>query len=230
MTPDVATGPRTATVTTVESERKTSTRAVELPPYEREYYDDVAFMTCMILVLMGNYRGSGHFGGPTAYTPYNVALHLGGTELGGLSYDIREPKHPYTDKFMLAGGHCIPTCYALWIVLYEAMARRHAATGDHRFAVDPGVAMLGVDAIGFRRSHGAMDEILQKNDLADHPLFAQAVGRGIRPLMGHAESTDVTNDVNGGPSGIGISTAAGSAMFWDFAGAPKSLKVFDLEG
>ena len=135
MTPDVATGPRTATVTTVESERKTSSHAVELPSYEREYYDDVAFMTCMILVLMGNYRGSGHFGGPTAYTPYNVALHLGGTELGGLSYDIREPKHPYTDKFMLAGGHCIPTCYALWIVLYEAMARRHAATGDDRFAV-----------------------------------------------------------------------------------------------
>ena len=41
MTPDVATGPRTATVTTVESERKTSSRAVVLPSYEREYYDDV---------------------------------------------------------------------------------------------------------------------------------------------------------------------------------------------
>ncbi|MBT8488118.1 MAG: hypothetical protein KJO65_04730, partial [Gemmatimonadetes bacterium] len=217
-------------VTTVESERRTSSRAVELPSYPREYYDDVAFMTSMILVLMGNYRGSGHFGGPLAYTPYNVALHLGGRELGGLSYDIREPKHPYTDKFMLAGGHCIPTCYALWIVLYEAMARRHAATGDDRFAVDPEVAMLGVDAIGFRRSHGAMSDILQKNDLADHPLFAQAKLRGIRPLMGHAESTDVTNDVNGGPSGIGIATAAGKAMFWDFAGAPKSLKVFALEG
>ena len=230
MTPDVATGPRTATVTTVESERSTSSRSVELPAYEREYFDDVAFMTCMVLVLMGNYRGSGHFGGPTAYTPYNVALHLGGTELGGMSYDIREPKHPYTDKFMLAGGHCIPTCYALWIILYEAMARRHAATGDDRFAVDPDVAMLGVDAIGFRRSHGAMADILQTNDLADHPLFAQAKGRGIRPLMGHAESTDVTNDVNGGPSGIGIATAAGKAMFWDFAGAPKSLKVFALEG
>ncbi|GIS81005.1 MAG: hypothetical protein CM1200mP14_25710 [Gammaproteobacteria bacterium] len=38
------------------------------------------------------------------------------------------------------------------------------------------------------------------------------------------------NDVNGGPSGIGIATAAGKAMFWDFIGAPSSLKVIALEG
>ena len=75
-----------------------------------------------------------------------------------------------------------------------------------------------------------MAKILDENDLAEHPLFAQAKLRGIRPLMGHAESTDVTNDVNGGPSGIGIATAAGKAMFWDFIGAPSSLKVIALEG
>ncbi|MDX1495373.1 MAG: hypothetical protein R3253_15000, partial [Longimicrobiales bacterium] len=230
MTPDVATGPRTATVTTVDSQRSLSPRSVELPAYDREYFDDVAFMTSMILVLMGNYRGSGHFGGPLAYTPYNVALHLGGPEVGGLSYDIREPKHPFSDKFMLAGGHCIPTCYALWMVLYEAMARRHDATGDDRFACDPADAILSVDALGFRRSHGAMKTILQDNGLEDDPLFQQAKLRGIRPLMGHAESTDVTNDVNGGPSGIGIATAAGKAAFWDFAGASKELKVVALEG
>lgn len=230
MTPDVATGPRVATVTTVESERRPTPRSVELPAYEREFYDDVAFMTSMILVLLGNYRGSGHFGGPLAYTPYNVALHLGGPDMGALSYDIRAPKHPFGDKFMLAGGHCIPTCYALWMILYEAMARRHEATGDDRYACDPKDAILAVDALGFRRSHGAMSTILQDNDLADHPLFQQAKLRGIRPLMGHAESTDVTNDVNGGPSGIGVATAAGKAMFWDFAGAPKDLKVMALEG
>ena len=54
--------------------------------------------------------------------------------------------------------------------------------------------------------------------------------RGIRSLAGHAETTDVTNDVNGGPSGIGIATAAGKAAFWDFMGAPCSLKVIALEG
>ena len=46
----------------------------------------------------------------------------------GLTYDIRHPKHPLTDKFMMAGGHCIPTCYALWIILYEALARKFEAT------------------------------------------------------------------------------------------------------
>jgi transketolase len=66
--------------------------------------------------------------------------------------------------------------------------------------------------------------------LEDHPLFAQAKGRGIRALAGHAESTDCTNDVNGGPSGIGIATAAGKAAFWDVAGAPDSPKVIALEG
>ena len=104
-------------VTTIESERMPSAHAVEVPDYDKEYFDDVAFMTSMLLVLLGNYRGSGHFGGPLAYTPFNVAVHLGGPELGGLSYDIREPKHPFADRFMLAGGHCIPTCYALWMIL-----------------------------------------------------------------------------------------------------------------
>ena len=157
-------------------------------------------------------------------------MHLGGPELGGLSYDIREPKPPFADRFMLAGGHCIPTCYALWMILYEAMARRYTTTGDDRYACDPEIAILSVDALGFRRSEGAMAKILDENDLAEHPLFAQAKLRGIRPLMGHAESTDVTNDVNGGPSGIGIATAAGKAMFWAFIGAPSSLKVIALEG
>jgi len=230
MTPEVATGATVATVTGIESERRPTRHAVDLPPYEREYFDDVAFMTSMVLVLLGNYRGSGHFGGPLAYTPFNVAIHLGGRELGGLSYDIREPKHPFADKFMLAGGHCIPTCYALWMILYEAMARRHAATGDGAYACDPRVAVLSVDALGFRRGAGALATILQENGLADHPLFAQARLRGIRPLQGHAESTDVTNDVNGGPSGIGIATAGGKALFWDLIGAPSRLKVIAFEG
>jgi transketolase len=96
--------------------------------------------------------------------------------------------------------------------------------------VDPHVAMLPVDALGFRRGAGALKTLLQSLGLEDHPLFAQAKGRGIRALAGHAESTDLTNDVNGGPSGIGIATAAGKAAFWDFIGAPSSPKVIAFEG
>jgi transketolase len=199
--------------------------------YDRECLEDVGYMTCMTLVLLGNYSQTGHFGGPLAYTPYNVAVHLAGPELGGLRYDYRRPKHPHCDKFMLAGGHCIPTCYALWMILGEALARKHAATGNQRYYVDPKVAMLSIDALGFRRGAGALKTLLKDRGLEDDPLFAQAKLRGIRALAGHAESTDVTNDVNGGPSGVGIATAAGKTAFWDIVGAPMaSPKIIAFEG
>src|SRR5262249_42149755 len=113
----------------------------------------------------------------------------------------------------------------------EAMYRKYQASGDRRYYVAPDLAMLAVDALGFRRGAGALKTLLSDQGLANHPLFAQAKGRGIRALSGHIESTDVTNDVNGGPSGIGIATAAGKAAFWDIVGAPMgSPKVIAFEG
>ena len=207
----------------------------EIPsPSQQQAYDplldDIGFMTCMTLVLLGNYAQTGHLGGPLAYTPYNVAAHLVGPENGGLRYDYRRPKHPYGDKFMLAAGHSIPTCYALWMIMGQALYRKYKQTGDRRYYVAPLVAMLPIDALGFRRGAGALKTLLHDAGLEDDPLFAQAQGRGIRALSGHAESVDVTNDVNGGPSGIGIATAAGKAAFWDVVGAPASPKVIALEG
>ena len=187
---------------------------------DRQRLEDVGYMTCMTLTLLGNYAQTGHFGGPLAYTPFNVAAHLAGPAQGGLRYDYRRPKHPYGDKFMLAAGHCAPTCYALWMILGQALYRKHQATGDKRYLVAPDVAMLPVDALGFRRGAGALKTLLSDQGLTDHPLFAQAKGRGIRALSGHIESIDLTNDVNGGPSGVGIATAAGKAAFWDIMGAP----------
>jgi len=200
-------------------------------PFERQQLEDIGFMTCMTLTLLGNYAQTGHFGGPVAYTPFNVVTHLAGPELGGLRYDYRRPKHPYCDKFMLAAGHCAPTCYALWMIMGEALYRKYQATGDRRYYVAPDVAMLPVDALGFRRGAGALKTLLADVGLSDHPLFAQARGRGIRALSGHIESTDVTNDVNGGPSGVGIATAAGKAAFWDVAGAEIGApKIIAFEG
>src|SRR5262245_17173595 len=199
--------------------------------HDLQQLEDIGFMTCMTLVLLGNYAQTGHFGGPLAYTPFNVAAHLAARDRGGLHYDYRRPKHAYSDKFMLAAGHCAPTCYALWIILGEALARKYKATVDRRYHVAPELAMLSVDALGFRRGAGALATLLQDNGLADHPLFAQAKGRGIRSLSGHIESTDVTNDVNGGPSGVGVATAAGKAAFWDIVGAPMgSPKIVAFEG
>jgi len=212
----------------------TATRLSPVEPlaelHDREKIEDVGFLTCMTLVLLGNYAQTGHFGGPLACTPYNVALHLAGPDFGGMTYDYRHPKLPLCDKFLLAGGHNIPTCYALWIIMGEALARRHKATGDPRYHVDPNTAMLAIDALGFRRGAGALKTLLQDNGLADHPLFAQAKIRGIRALQGHAESTDLTNDVNGGPSGVGVATVAGKAAFWDFVGAGAGPRIFAIEG
>ncbi len=220
----------TATVNTLSISHGLTRREVELPDYDRERIEDVGFLTAMTLVLLGNYAQTGHFGGPLAYTPYTVTSHLVGPDLGGLRYDYRRPKHPYSDRFMLAGGHNAPVTYALWMILGEALARRHAATSDDRYFADPETSMLSIDALGFRRGRGALDTILKDNDLVDHPLMAQAAIRGIRSLAGHSETTDLTNDVNGGPSGIGIATSAGKAAFWDIVGAPDSLKIMAIEG
>ena len=205
-------------------------QAMPVPAYDAERFEQVGFLTAMTLTLLGNYAQTGHFGGPLAYTPYNVALHLAGPDAGGLSYDYRQPKLPFADRFLLAGGHNIPTAYALWMIMGEALARRHAATGDDRYYADPKLGLLSIDCLGFRRGAGALATLLADHGLTDDPLFAQARLRGIRALAGHAETTDVTNDVNGGPSGIGIGSSAGKAAFWDFVGAPPSLKVMALEG
>jgi hypothetical protein len=50
----------------------------QLSAEDRGRLEDVAFLTCMTLVLLGNYAQTGHFGGPLAYTPFNVAAHLVG--------------------------------------------------------------------------------------------------------------------------------------------------------
>jgi len=223
-------GSSTVTVHSSSTDQVSTDHVVNVPDYDRQRLEDVGFVASMTFVLMCNYHQTGHFGGPTAYMPYTVATHLAGPENGGMTYDYRRPKHPYADKFMLAGGHNAPATYALWMIMGEALARKHAATGDDRYRADPEASMLAIDSLGFRRGAGALKTILEENDLADHPAMAQAKIRGIRALSGHSETTDLTNDVNGGPSGVGIATAAGKAAFWDMMGAPSSLKIMAIEG
>src|ERR1035438_1793705 len=42
-----------------------------MSPRDLAGMEDTGFLTCMTLVLLGNYAQTGHFGGPLAYTPYN---------------------------------------------------------------------------------------------------------------------------------------------------------------
>ncbi len=225
-----ASGSSAVTIHSSSLDQVASARTVNVPAYDRERLEDVGFLASMTFVLMCNYHQTGHFGGPTAYMPYTVATHLAGPENGGMTFDYRRPKHPFADKFMLAGGHNAPATYALWMIMGEALSQKHAITGDDRYKADPKASMLSIDALGFRRGAGALATILEENDLVDHPVMAQAKIRGIRALSGHSETTDLTNDVNGGPSGIGIATAAGKAAFWDMMGADPSLKIIAIEG
>src|SRR5258705_12402728 len=144
--------------------------STSLTPIDKQQLEDVGFLTCTTLTLLGNYAQTGHFGGPLAYTPYNVAVHLAGPELGSLRHDYRRPKHPYGDKFMLAAGHCAPTCYALWMILGEALYRKHHATGDPRYHVAPKGGFLAIDALGFRRGAGGRETRVPDNGLANDPL------------------------------------------------------------
>ena len=169
-----ASGNSTVTIHSSSLSQVASEKIVQIPSYDRERLEDIGFLASMTFVLMGNYHQTGHFGGPTAYMPYTVATHLAGPENGGLTFDYRRPKHPFADKFMLAGGHNVPAGYALWMIMGEALARRHASSGDDRYKADPNVSMLSIDALGFRRGAGALATILQENDLTDHPAMAQA--------------------------------------------------------
>ena len=138
---------------------------VKLPKYDKDRIEDIGFLTAMTLVLMGNYSQHGHFGGPLAYTPYTVATHLAGPELGGLKFDYRRVKHPYSDKFLLAGGHNAPVTYALWMVMGEALYKKHQLSGDDKYFADPNQSILSIDALGFRRGRGALDTLLKNNNL-----------------------------------------------------------------
>ena len=208
----------------------TKTLKIDLPDYDKQRLEDVSFLSAMTLVMMGNYSQTGHFGGPLAYTPYVVATHLVGPELGGLKYDYRRPKHPYSDKFLLAGGHNAPASYALWMVLGEALNREYTRTDSDIYSADLKNTLLAIDCLGFRRNAKALETLLESNGLDNHPSLKQAKLRGIKALSGHSESTDITNDVNGGPSGVGIATAPGKAVFWEIAGRAEAPKIIAIEG
>ena len=53
------------------------------------------------------------------------------------------------------------------MILGQSLYRKHHATGDARYHVAPDVAILPVDALGFRRGAGALDDRLAWTSAAD---------------------------------------------------------------
>lgn len=166
------------------------------------HWQKIGDMIDQCIDLMLNLRQSGHPGGSRSKTPMLVASTLG----AGMRWDIRRPEHPFGDRFVLVAGHCNPAIYAMLAVYHEALRRKHAETGDAKYAVPGGAerTLTWEDLLTLRHNGG---------------------------LPGHAEMEGKTLffKFNTGPSGHGAPAALGEAVALKHAGAGE-VRVFALEG
>ncbi len=152
--------------------------------------------------LIVNYRQSGHPGGSRSKVHALVVTLLSGF----MRWDIRHPEKRFGDRFILSGGHTVPLVYTTLVVLNEALRAKHERTNNPDFLA-PNAAELQLtweDLLGFRRNKG---------------------------LSGHAEMEGKTLFLkfNTGPSGHGMTAAAGEAFALKRAGA-EGVKVVVFEG
>ena len=112
-------------------------------------------MTCMTLVLLGNYSQTGHFGGPLAYTPFNVAVHLAGPELGGLRR-LSTPEAPVRRQVHAGRGSLRADLLRALDDPRQALYTKLQATGDRRYYVSPS-SDAAHRRLGFRAAPGAQD-------------------------------------------------------------------------
>lgn len=169
----------------------------ELPHWEK-----TADLIDQSIDLALNLSQSGHPGGSRSKVHALVTLMLS----GAMRWDIARPQLRFADRFVLVAGHTNPVVYASLAVLNEAMAMRHARTGDDRFAapLGPEFTLTFDDLLTLRQNGG---------------------------LPGHAEMEGKTLffKANTGPTGHGAPIAAGEAMALKHAGA-SDVRVFAIEG
>ena len=124
----------------------------------------------------------------------------------------------------------MPTCYALWMIMGEALYRKYQQTGDPRYRVDPWVAMLADRRVGIPARRGRAEDATARNGFgrpsavraSERPRHSCALGtcrkhrlhrRRERRTLGHRH-----RDGRGQSGVLGV------------AGAPDSPKVIALEG
>ncbi len=167
---------------------------------ELKHYEKVGDAVDALIDIILNYRQSGHPGGSRSKMHIFLTLMLSGE----MRYDIRYPEKRFGDRFVLAAGHTIPLVYSTLAVLNGIMQKKYDETQDEKFRLRREFALLPEDLLGFRRNKG---------------------------LSGHAEFSGKTLFLkfNTGPSGHGITAAAGEAMALKRANA-KGVKVIAIEG
>jgi transketolase len=167
-----------------------------------QHWQTIGDLVDQCIDLMLNLRQSGHPGGSRSKVPLFVATTLS----GAMRWDIRQPEHPFGDRFVLVAGHCCPLVYGALAVYNEALRLRYAETKDPRYLVP-----------------NAKERQLVWEDL----LWLRHNGH----LPGHAEMEGKTLffKFNTGPSGHGAPAALGEALALHHAGA-RGVRVFAMEG
>lgn len=170
--------------------------------HEKEilYLEKLGDAVDQLIDIILNYRQSGHPGGSRSKMHMLLTLLMS----GHLRYDIRYPEKRFGDKFILGAGHTIPLVYCTMSVLNSIMRKKYEDTGDEKYRLRSEFSVFPEDLLKFRRNKG---------------------------LSGHAEFANKTLFLkfNTGPSGHGITAAAGEAIALKRAGAGE-VKVVVIEG
>ncbi len=153
-----------------------------------------------LIDIILNYRQSGHPGGSRSKMHMFLTLLLS----GHLRFDIRHPEKRFGDRFILGAGHTIPLVYTTMSILDGIMRKKYEETKDEKYFLREEFSVFPEDLLKFRRNKG---------------------------LSGHAEFANKTLFLkfNTGPSGHGITAAAGEALALKRAGA-NGVKVVVIEG
>ena len=151
---------------------------------------------------MLNLSQSGHPGGSRSKVHAMIVILLS----GAMKWDIRNAGKRFSDRFILAAGHCNPVVYATLAVFNEALRIQYKKYKDEKF--------LPYKAKDFQLTWEDFLNLRQNGGLPGHPEM---------------QGKTLFFKANTGPTGHGSPFAAGAALALKFSKA-KDVKVFSMEG
>ena len=177
-------------------------KRLDLLKNEYKYWEIAKDLIDQCIDIMLNLSQSGHPGGSRSKVHALVSILLS----GAMRWDIRDAGKRFSDRFILAAGHCNPAVYATLAVFNEAMRLRYKKTKDKKFLHFKGESfqLTWEDLLTLRQNGG---------------------------LPGHAEmqGKSLFFKANTGPTGHGSPFAAGAALALQYSSASE-VKVFVMEG
>ena len=104
-------------------------KKLDLLKNEYKYWEIAKDLIDQCIDIMLNLSQSGHPGGSRSKVHALVSILLS----GAMRWDIRDAGKRFSDRFILAAGHCNPAVYATLAVFNEAMRLRYKKTKDKKF-------------------------------------------------------------------------------------------------